>query len=214
VFGVADDPVVLGLVGSLARPGGNATGVNFFSFEINAKRLGLMRELLPKTRRFAVLVNPAASTTDVTSKALNEAARTLGGVDLAFVNASTRDEINAAFDGFARERPGALFIAGDPFFAGRAVQLANLAMRERLPASFTTRPMVQAGLLMSYGVDIVDSFREVGVYAGNILNGAKPADLPVQQSTKLQLVFNLQTANALALEIPPTLLARADEVIE
>src|SRR5262245_26253899 len=214
VFGVADDPVALGLVASLARPGGNATGINFFSTEINAKRLGLMRELLPKARRFAALVNPAAiSTTEVTSKALDEATRALG-VDIAFVNASTRDEINTAFAGFARERVDALFIAGDPFFAGRAVQLANLAMRERLPASFTTRPMVQAGLLMSYGVDVIDSFRQVGIYTGKILRGAKPADLPVQQSTKLQLVFNLQTAKALALEIPPTLLARADEVIE
>jgi putative ABC transport system substrate-binding protein len=214
VFGVADDPVALGLVASLARPAGNATGINFFSLEINAKRLGLMRELLPKARRFAVLVNPAAtSATAVTSKALDEAGRALG-VEIAFVNASTRDEINTAFAGFARERPEALFIAGDPFFAGRAVQLANLAMRERLPASFTTRPMVQAGLLMSYGVDIIDSFRQVGAYAGNILKGAKPADLPVQQSTKLQLVFNLQTAKALTLEIPLMLLARADEVIE
>jgi ABC-type uncharacterized transport system substrate-binding protein len=214
VFGVADDPVALGLVASLGRPGGNATGINFFSLEINAKRLGLMHELLPNARRLAVLVNPAAtSTTDVTSKAVNEAARTLG-VEVAFLNASTPDEINTVFAGIARERPEALFIAGDPFFAGRAVQLANLAMRERLPASFTTRPMVQAGLLMSYGVDIIDSFRQVGAYTGNILKGAKPADLPVQQSTKLQLVFNLQTAKALRLEIPPMLLARADEVIE
>jgi putative tryptophan/tyrosine transport system substrate-binding protein len=214
VFGVADDPVALGLVASLARPGGNATGVNFFSLEINAKRLGLMRQLLPTASRFAVLVNPAAaSASEVTSKALNEAARALG-VEIAFANASTRDDINAAFVGFARDRPEALFIGGDPFFAGRAVQLANLAMRERLPASFTTRPMVQAGLLMSYGVDIIDSFRQVGAYAGSILKGAKPADLPIQQSTKLQLVFNLQTAKALTLEIPPTLLALADEVIE
>jgi putative ABC transport system substrate-binding protein len=151
VFGVPADPVALGLVVSLARPGGNATGINFFSLEISAKRLGIMHELLPKARRFAVLVNPATgSDAEATSKALDEAARSLG-VDIVLVNASTPDEINAAFDGFARERPDALFIAGDPFFAGRAVQLAMLAMRERIPASFPTRPIVQAGLLMSYG---------------------------------------------------------------
>ena len=136
------------------------------------------------------------------------------GVDIAFQNASTRDAIDTAFAGFAREQPDALFIAADSFFAGRAVQLAMLSMRERLPASFTTRPMVQAGLLMSYGVDIIDTFRQVGVYTGTILKGTRPADLPVQQSTKLQLVFNLQTSKALVLEIPPMLLARADEVIE
>jgi putative tryptophan/tyrosine transport system substrate-binding protein len=214
VFGVSADPVALGLVASLARPGGNATGINFFSLEINAKRLGIMHELLPKARRFAVLLNPAARTNaDATSKALDEAARALG-VDIAFQNASTRDAIDTAFAGFSREKPDALFIAADSFFAGRAVQLAMLSMRERLPASFTTRPMVQAGLLMSYGVDIIDAFRQVGVYTGTVLKGARPADLPVQQSTKLQLVFNLQTAKALGLEIPPMMLARADEAIE
>jgi putative tryptophan/tyrosine transport system substrate-binding protein len=214
VFGVPADPVTLGLVASLARPGGNATGINFFSLEINAKRLGIIHELLPKARCFAVLLNPAArADAEATSKALDEAARAFG-VDIAFQNASTRDAIDTAFAGFAREKPDALFIAADSFFAGRAVQLAMLSMRERLPASFTTRPMVQAGLLMSYGVDIIDTFRQVGVYTGTILKGARPADLPVQQSTKLQLVFNLQTAKALGLEIPPMLLARADEVIE
>jgi len=214
VFGVPADPVALGLVASLAQPGGNATGINFFSLEVNAKRLGIMHELLPKARRFAVLLNPAArADAEATSKALDEAARAIG-VDIAFQNASTRDAIDTAFAGFAREKPDALFIAADSFFAGRAVQLAMLSMRERLPASFTTRPMVQARLLMSYGVYIIDTFRQVGVYTGTILKGAKPADLPVQQSTKLQLVFNLQTAKALGLEIPPMLLARADEVIE
>jgi putative ABC transport system substrate-binding protein len=213
VFGVADDPVALGLAASLARPGGNATGINFFSQEINAKRLGLMRELLPKAMHFAVLFNPAAASAEATSKVLHEAAGTLG-LELAFSNASTRDEIDAAFTGFAREKPDALFIAADGFFAGRALQLALLAMRERIPASFSARPQAQAGLLMSYGVEIIDTFRQVGVYAGEILKGAKPADLPVQQSTKFELVFNLVTAKALGLEIPPMLLARADEVIE
>ena len=213
VFGVADDPVALGLVASLARPGGNATGINFFSQEINAKRLGLMRELLPNARRFAVLLNPAAASSEATSKVLQEAAATLG-LKLAFSNANTRDEIDAAFAGFAREKPDALFIAADGFFAGRALQLALLAMRERIPASFSARPQAQAGLLMSYGVDIIDTFRQVGAYAGQILKGAKPAELPVLQSTKFELVFNLVTARALGLQIPPMLLARADYVIE
>src|SRR5262245_61941233 len=200
VFGVADDPVALGLVASLARPGGNATGINFFSYELAAKRLALMHELLPKARRVAVLLNPAGATSgEATSQALKQAAASLG-LHLMLFGAGTPAEIDAAFTAFAREKPDALFIAGDAFFAGRGVQLANLAMRERLPASFSTRPMVQAGLLMSYGVDIVDTFRLVGVYTGNILKGAKPAELPVQQSTKFELVINLQTARSLGLE--------------
>jgi putative tryptophan/tyrosine transport system substrate-binding protein len=213
VFGVADDPVALGLVASLARPGGNATGINFFSQEINAKRLGLMRELLPKATRFSVLLNPAAASVIAVKKTLQDAAGALG-LELAFRNASTRDEIDAAFAHFAHEKPDALFIMADGFFAGRALQLALLAMRERIPASFSARPQAQAGLLMSYGGDIIDTYRQVGGYVGQILKGAKPADLPVQQSTKFELVFNLVTAKALGLQIPETLLARADEVIE
>jgi putative ABC transport system substrate-binding protein len=213
VFGVADDPVALGLVTSLARPGGNATGINFFSQEINAKRLGLMRELLPKATRFAVLLNPTAASVTAVKKTLQDAAGTLA-LELAFCNASTRDEIDAAFAGFARDKPDALFIMADGFFAGRALQLALLAMRERIPGSFSARPQAQAGLLLSYGVDIIDTFRQVGAYAGQILKGAKPADLPVQQSTKFELVFNLVTAKALGLTVPDTMLARADEVIE
>jgi putative ABC transport system substrate-binding protein len=214
VFSVAEDPVALGLVPSLARPGGNATGINFFSFEVNAKRLGLMHELLPKANRFAVLLNPAAaSSAEAASKALKEASRTLG-LDIVFFNATTADEIDAAFAAFARERPDALFIAGDGFFGSRSVQFATLAVRERIPASFSTRVLVEAGLLMCYGADIVETFRQVGVYTGSILKGAKPADLPVLQSTKFEFVINRQTAKSLALEIPPMLLARADEVIE
>jgi putative ABC transport system substrate-binding protein len=214
VFSVAEDPVALGLVPSLARPGGNATGINFFSFEVNAKRLGLMHELLPKANRFAVLLNPAAaSSAEAASKALKEASRTLG-LDIVFFNATTADEIDAAFAAFARERPDALFIAGDGFFGSRSVQFATLAVRERIPASFSTRVLVEAGLLMCYGADIVDTFRQVGVYTGSILKGAKPADLPVLQSTKFEFVINRQTAKSLGLEIPPMLLARADEVIE
>jgi ABC-type uncharacterized transport system substrate-binding protein len=214
VFSVAEDPVALGLVPSLARPGGNATGINFFSFEVNAKRLGLMHELLPKANRFAVLLNPAAaSSAEAASKALKEASRLLG-LDIVFFNATTADEIDAAFAAFARKRPDALFIAGDGFFGSRSVQFATLAVRERIPASFSTRVLVEAGLLMCYGADIVETFRQVGVYTGSILKGAKPADLPVLQSTKFEFVINRQTAKSLGLEIPPMLLARADEVIE
>jgi putative ABC transport system substrate-binding protein len=214
VFGVPEDPVVLGIVASLARPGGNATGVNFFANEIDAKRFGLMHELLPKATRFAVLVNPAnARPTEYTSKAIKEAARALG-LDALLFNASTRAEIDAAFAAFGRERADALFIAGDAFFYSRAVQLATLAVRDRLPASYPSREMVEAGLLMSYGAILADVFRQVGIYTGSILKGAKPADLPVLQSTKFEFVINLQTARSLNLDIPPTLLARADEVIE
>jgi putative ABC transport system substrate-binding protein len=214
VFNVGADPVALGLVASLARPGGNATGINSFLIEINTKRLGLMHELLPQARRIAVLVNPGdATSAESTSRALMQAAGSLG-LDLVFFNAGTPVEIDAAFAAFARERPDALFIAGEGFFASRAVQLATLAMRERIPASFTTRPMVEAGLLMGYGTNVFDAFRQVGVYCGSILKGAKPADIPVLQPTKFEFVLNLQTARSLGLDIPPMLLAIADEVIE
>jgi putative tryptophan/tyrosine transport system substrate-binding protein len=214
VFGVGEDPVALGLVASLARPAGNATGINFFSFEVNAKQFGLMHELLPKAARFAVLVNPAnVSSTEATSKALAEAARALG-LDVLFFNASNPAEIDAAFAAFARDRADALFIAADPLFASRAVQLATLAIRDRIPASFNAREMVQAGLLMSYGTNLMDMYRQVGSYTGSILKGAKPADLPVLQSTKFEFVINMQTARSLGLDISPMLLARADEVIE
>jgi len=214
VFGVAQDPTELGLVASLARPGGNATGVNFFAIEIDAKRFGLMHELLPKATRFAVLVNRGSATlTEHTSKAIKEAARALG-LDALLFNASTRAEIDAAFAAFGRERADALFIAGDAFFYSRAVQLATLAVRDRLPASYPSREMVEAGLLMSYGTSLADVFRQVGIYTGSILKGAKPADLPVLQSSKFEFVINLQTARSLNLDIPPILLARADEVIE
>jgi putative tryptophan/tyrosine transport system substrate-binding protein len=214
VFGVAEDPVALGIVASLARPGGNATGINFLSSEIVAKRLGLMHELLPKATRFAVLVNPAdATATEATSRDLKEAAHTLG-LDILFFNARTADEIDTAFAAFARERPDALFIGADGFFASRPSQFATLAARDRVPASFSTSEMVEAGLLMSYGVNFADTFRQVGNYVGRILRGEKPADLPVQQPTKFEFAINMRTAKALALEVPPMLLARADEVIE
>ena len=214
VFGVGEDPVALGLITNLAKPGGNVTGINFFSFEVNAKRLGLMHELLPKATRFAVLLNPGnAPSAQSTSNEIRKAARGLG-LDVLFFNASTSAEIDAAFTAMAHERIDALFIASDGFFNGRRVQFATSAMRDRLPASFVAREMVEAGLLMSYGTSIADMFRQVGIYTGSILKGTKPADLPVLQSTKFEFVINLQTARSLQIDIPPTLLARADEVIE
>ena len=214
VFGVAEDPVLLGIVASLARPGGNATGINFLALEIDAKRLGLMHELLPKATRFAVLVNPGnVAVTESTTKTLKEAARALG-LEVLFFNASTPREIDAAFTAFVHERADALFIAGDALFSSRSVQLATLAVRDRIPASYASREMVNAGLLMSYGTVFADMFRQVGIYTGNILKGTKPADLPVLQSTKFEFVINQQTARSLGLDIPAMLLARADEVIE
>jgi putative ABC transport system substrate-binding protein len=214
VFGVAEDPVRLGLVTSLAQPGGNATGINFLAIETDAKRLALMHELLPKAARIAVLLNPSNPRySEATSKSLGEAARTLG-LEIVFYKASTPSEIDAAFAAMARDRADALFVGGEALFSSRSVQIATLAMRDRLPASFSTRELVQAGLLMSYGTSITDMARQVGIYTGSILKGAKPADLPVLQATKFEFVINLQTARSLNLDIPPTLLARADEVIE
>ena len=214
VFAVGEDPVALGLVANLAHPGGNATGINFFTLEVNAKRLGLMHELLPKATRFAVLLNPAsAASSKDTLKTVKEAAHALG-LEMLFLNASTPAEIDAAFAALARERAEALFVSGDGFFTSRAVQLATLAVRDRIPASYSAREMVEAGLLMSYGTPFVDTWRQAGIYTGSILKGAKSADLPVLQSTKFEFVLNLQTARSLGLDIPPMLLARADEVIE
>jgi putative tryptophan/tyrosine transport system substrate-binding protein len=214
VFGVSEDPVALGLVASLARPGGNATGNNFFVSEIDAKRLGLMHELLPKARRFAVLLNPGDRIASAsTSKALAAAAPMLG-LEVFFFNASTPAEIDMAFTAFARERPDALFIAPEGFFASRAVQFATLAARDRIPASFSTREMAEAGILMSYGVNFADTFGQVGNYVGRVLRGERPADLPVQQPTKFEFVINMRTAKTLGLDVPPQLLASVDEVIE
>ena len=214
VFGVAENPVTLGLVASLARPGGNATGVNFFAIETDAKRLGLMHDLLPKATRIAVLINPAnVRYSEATSKSLEESARTLG-VNLVFFKASTADEIDAAFTAIVRERADALFVATEAFFASRGAQLAALATRYRMPSSFSTRELAQAGLLMSYGASINDMSRQIGIYTGSILKGARPEDLPVIQAARFELVINLATAKALGVEIPPMLLARADEVIE
>jgi putative tryptophan/tyrosine transport system substrate-binding protein len=213
IFAVGEDPVALGLVASLARPGGNATGFNFFANEIDAKRLALMHELLPKAKRFAVLINPDVPASKVTSEALKRAKGDLG-LELIFFNASTAAEIDAAFTAIAAQKFDALFVAPDAFFGGQGSKLATLAARDRIPATAFASDLVRAGLLMSYGTSIADVFRQVGVYSGRILQGAKPADLPVLQSTKFELLINLQTARMLGVDIPPTLLARADEVIE
>ena len=214
VFGIPEDPVRLGLVASLARPGGNLTGVNFLTQELQAKRLELLRELVPRAARVAVLVNPTnATSTESTLRAVEAAARAMG-LQIQVLNASTSREIDAAFATFVRERPDALFVGGDPFFVSRRVQIAILAAQRSIPATYGTREEVEAGGLMSYGANIPDTWRQVGVYAGRILKGAKPADLPVVQSAKFELVINHQTARSLGLIVPPTLLATADEVIE
>lgn len=214
VFGVGEDPVALDLVASLAQPGGNVTGINFFASEIDSKRLGLMHELLPKAKRLAVLVNPGNRTSaEAAAKALNEAAPGLG-LQLLFFKAGTPAEIDAAFAAIAEARADALFITADGYFASQHLQMATLATRGRIPASDFVSYSVADGLLMSYGTSIPDVFRQVGVYVGSVLRGVKPRDLPVLQATKFELTINLQTARLLGIEVPPTLLARADSVIE
>jgi ABC-type uncharacterized transport system substrate-binding protein len=214
VFGVGEDPVKLGLVGSLARPGGNATGINFFSQELVSKRLGLLHELVPKAARVAMLVNPAnAPSAETTLRAVPEAARAIG-LQIQVLNASTSREIEAAFVTLVRDRADALFIAPEGLFTTRRSQLVTLAARDRIPTSCSNREMAEAGLLMSYGTDTLDTFRQAGVYTGQILKGAKPAELPVLQSTKFEFVINMQTARALGLEVPNALQLLADEVIE
>jgi putative tryptophan/tyrosine transport system substrate-binding protein len=214
VFGLADDPVKLGFVASLARPGGNATGVNTFIQEVVAKRLTLLHELVPKAVRVAVLVNPAnPTTTEATLRDVQEAARTIG-LQIQVLNATTIGEIDAAFATLARERADALFVGSDAFFLSRRVQFVTLAARDRIPAAYSLRDYVVAGGLMNYGTDLTDSFRQVGAYTGSILKGAKPADLPVMQPTRFEFVINLGTARALGFEVPPQLLAITDEAIE
>jgi len=214
VFGVGDDPVKLGLVANLARPGGNATGINFFTAELAAKRLGLLRELLPAAMRIAVLANPADPIRLETILREVKTAAGAIGLQLQVVNASTSREIDAVFSTFAAAPPDALFVGPDPFFYTRRGQLALQAARHAIPASYAIRDYAEAGGLMSYGTNITDAYHQVGIYAGRILKGAKPADLPVQQSTKFELVINLQAAKTIGLDVPPHLLARADEVIE
>src|SRR5262245_36414708 len=214
VFAVGEDPVRLCLVATLSQPGGNLTGVNFFATELGAKRLELLRELVPRATRVAVLVNPvSATTTESTLRDVEAAARTMG-LETQIFNASTSSEIEAAFANLVRERLDALFVAGNPFFRARRVQLATLAVRHSIPATYALRDYVEIGGLMSYGTNVTDAWRQVGAYTGRILKGTKAADLPVVQSTKFELVINLQIARMLGLIVPPSLLARADEVIE
>jgi putative ABC transport system substrate-binding protein len=214
VFAVAEDPVRLGLVKSLARPGGNMTGVNFFAAELTAKRLELLRELVPGVARVTVLINPTDPTAaESVERDIEPAAHALG-LQVQFVRAGTGGEISAAFAGFVRERPDALFVAPDGFFTARRVQLATLAARHAVPLASASREIAEAGGLMSYGSNVADAYRQVGVYTGRILKGEKPVDLPVVQASKFELVINAETARALGLTVPPMLLARADEVIE
>ena len=214
VFGVTEDPVKLDLVTSLARPGGNATGINLLSAEVMAKRMGLLHDLVPKAVRIAVLVNPAnSSTAEATLQDIPEAARALR-LQIQVLRAATSRDIEAAFATLVRDRADALFVAPDGFFTSRRVQFATLAARHTIPAVYSNRGFPEVGGLMSYGSDPLAFYRQAGVYTGQILKGAKPADLPVLQSTKFEFVINLQTARALGLEVPNSIQLLADEVIE
>jgi putative ABC transport system substrate-binding protein len=213
VFVVNEDPVRLGLVASLARPGGNATGINIVTGELVAKQLELLHELVPGAARVAVLINPTAPNADRILRDVEPAARAIG-LQIQVLNASTSHEIDAAFATFVRERPDALFVVPDAFFASRRVQLANLASRHAIPAAYATREIAEVGGLMSYGSNIQDAWRQAGIYTGRILKGAKPADLPVVQASKFELVINASTARMLGLTVPDKLLVAADEVIE
>jgi putative ABC transport system substrate-binding protein len=214
VFIVAEDPVKLGLVASLARPGGNLTGINFFGAELTAKRLELLRELVPAAARIAVLVDPAnAASTESTLRDMEAAAGAMG-LQIQVFKASTSHEVDAAFTRLVSEQPDALFVGSSPFLIDRRVQLAQLAARHAVPAIYQDRQHAEVGGLMSYGASVGDAYRHVGVYTGRILKGAKPSDLPVVQSIKFELVINAPTARMLSLTIPASLLAIADEVIE
>jgi putative ABC transport system substrate-binding protein len=214
VFIAPEDPVQMGLVTSLAHPDGNMTGINFFPAEVSAKRLELLRELVPGTKRVAVLADPANGTaTESILRDVDSAARAMG-LQIQVFKVGTSSEIDAAFAGFAQEPPDALFVGSGPFFTDRRVQLALQAMLHRLPATFPYRDYPEVGGLMSYGASLRDAIRQAGIYTGRILKGAKSADLPVQQATKFELVINHQTARMLGIMVPQTLLVAADEVIE
>ena len=213
VFTISSDPVRLGIVGSLNRPGGNVTGFWPYTSLLGTKRLELMRQLLPANASIAVLVNPDNPNADLDVTELQNAARTLGQ-SITFVRARSETEIGAVFATLGEWRASALLINTDPFFLARRDQFVSLAARNRMPAIYAQREFVAAGGLMSYGADLADGYRQVGIYAGRILKGEKPADLPVVQPTKFEMAINLKTARALGLDIPPTVLAVADEVIE
>jgi putative ABC transport system substrate-binding protein len=214
VFMAAEDPVKQGLVASLARPGSNLTGVNFFAAELAAKRLELLRELVPDASHIAVLVDPTnRMSTESTLRDVEAASQNMG-VQIQVLNASTRREIDDAFARFAHKRPEALFVGSATFLMDRRVQLALLTTAHKIPAIYPWRDFVEAGGLISYGASLRDAYNQIGIYAGRILKGAKPAELPVTQSTRFELVINAQTAQILGLSVPQTLLATADEVIE
>jgi putative ABC transport system substrate-binding protein len=213
VFNSGTDPVKLGLVASLNRPGGNVTGVTFFTAPLEPKRLGLLRELIPQADLVAVLLNPKYPDADVQLKDVQEATREIGQRTL-MLTATTDAEIDSAFAALAQQRVGALMVGADPFFDVRRERIVALARRHDVPAIYHLREYVVAGGLLSYGASVADSYRQVGIYTGRILQGIKPADLPVMRPTRFELVINLKTAKALGIEVPPTLLARADEVIE
>jgi len=214
VFGTGSDPVEAGLVTSLNRPGGNITGITFMNVEITAKRLGLLHDLLPNATRFAVLINPKNS---VIAETMTKEAKTIAsamGRQVEVVNASTNREIDAAFATLKQKRVDALLVAPDTLMANRRVQIATLAVRQGIPVIANQREFTEAGVLMSYGTNFMDTYRQTGIYAGRILKGENPTDLPVLRAAKFEFVINLQTARTIGLEIPPTLLALADEVIE
>ena len=214
VFLVPEDPVKFGLVTSLARPGGNLTGINFFVAELAAKRLGILHELIPAARRVGVLIDPTyPSAAESEQHDVETAARSIG-LEINVLNASSSREIDTVFAAFVRERLDALYVASGPLFPNRRVHVVSLAMRHAIPTIYNVRQFPDVGGLISYGSSITDAYRQMGVYTGRILMGAKPADLPVVQSNKLELVINAQTARILGLTIPPPLLSTADEVIE
>jgi putative ABC transport system substrate-binding protein len=213
VFNIPDDPVKLGLIATLARPGGNATGMNFLLGDLGAKQLGLLQEVVPKAMRVGLLINSRAPNFDAVMRDLQAAASAIA-VELVTVGASDSREIDAAFVAFAGKRVDALVVGTDPFFFGRRVQITTLATRYGLPSIYNARDYAEAGGLMTYGTNLTEPFRQVGFYAGRILKGEKPSDLPVVQSSKFEFIINLATARALGIDVPPTLLARADEVIE
>jgi putative ABC transport system substrate-binding protein len=213
VFFTGADPAELGLVGSLARPGGNITGVTFMTAELMPKRLELISELVPQARVIALLVNPNNAGTEPMIRDMQEAARTKG-VQLHILKAGSESEIDAAFASLIQLHVGALVVSPDAFFGSRRAQLVALAARHAVPAIYEWREFAAAGGLLSYGSSLTDTWRQVGIYAGKILKGATPSDLPIQRPTTFELVINLKTAQALGLTIPQSILARADEVIE